>query len=232
MLIDHITAIFVPRHTIPLFHLSLFEYELDVTWYVVGRAIGRIAFPIFAFLIVEGFFHTKNRVKYLTRLIIFALISEIPYDYAFWAFPNQEFMFYRQNIFFTLAIGLMTIMIYDSLKSRWGHNHMWMTTLGVITIIGGTGLNYLVRGDYCELGYGVLLILAFYLAYRNKKMQMILFILLVGFFRGGVEFMAILAAPFIFLYNGERGPNKLKYGFYLFYPLHLLILMGIYQYFH
>ncbi|ABX43724.1 TraX family protein [Lachnoclostridium phytofermentans] len=232
MLIDHFTTIFVPRYTTPLFHITLSSYELDVTWYVVGRSIGRIAFPIFAFLIVEGFFHTRNRMKYLLRLLLFAVISEIPYDYAFWGFPNMnlKLLLYKQNVFFTLAIGLLTIIIYDYIKNRMHSNTMWMTLFGVLTIIGGTGLLILVQADYSEYGYGVLLIVGFYLAYGNRNLRMLLFILLVGFFRGGIEFMAILAAPFLYYYNGERGTKRFKYAFYTFYPLHLVILQGIYQF--
>lgn len=233
MLIDHFTAIFIPRNTTPLFHITLLNYELDVTWYIIGRAIGRIAFPIFAFLIVEGFFHTRDRMKYLLRLLLFAAISEIPFDYAFWGFPNTNLtiLLFRQNIFFTLAIGLLTIMIYDSIKNRMLGRTMWMTLLGVLTIVGGTGLLYLIQADYYEYGYGVLLIVGFYLAYGNRKLRLLLFILLVGFFRGGVEFMAILATPFLYYYNGESGTKRFKYAFYIFYPLHLVILQGIYQLF-
>jgi hypothetical protein len=232
MLIDHFTTIFVPRDTAPLFHITLISYELDVTWFVIGRSIGRIAFPIFAFLIVEGFFHTRDRMKYLNRLLLFAVISEIPFDYAFWGFPNMNLslLLFRQNIFFTLAIGLLTIMIYDYIRNRMlGKNTTLMTILGVLTIVGGTGLLYLIRSEYYQLGYGVLLIVGFYLAYGNRKLRMILFILLVGFLRGDIEFMAILAAPFLYYYNGERGPKQFKYAFYIFYPLHLVILQGIYQ---
>lgn len=232
MLIDHFTAIFVPRHTTPLFQIALPNYELDVTWYVVGRAIGRIAFPIFAFLIVEGFFHTRNRMKYLLRLLLFAVISEIPYDYAFWGFPNTnlKLLFYKQNIFFTLAIGLLTIMIYDRIKTRMSGKTSWMTLPGVLTIVGGSVLLFLVQADYYEFGYGVLLIVGFYLAYGNRKLRKLLFIILVGFFRGGVEFMAILAAPFLYYYNGKPGTKRFQYAFYFFYPLHLVILQGIYQF--
>lgn len=231
MLIDHFTAIFIPRNTTPLFYISLSGFELDVTWYIIGRAIGRIAFPIFAFLIVEGFFHTRDRRKYLLRLLLFAVISEIPFDYAFWGFPNTNLtiLLFRQNIFFTLAIGLLTVMIYDSIKSRMLGKTMWMTLLGVLTIVGGTGLLYLIRGDYFDFGYGVLLIIGFYLAYGNRKLCMLLFILLVGFFQGGVGLMSILAAPLLYYYNGESGTKRFKYAFYVFYPLHLVILQGIYQ---
>lgn len=231
MLIDHFTTIFVPRNTTPLFHVTLLNYNLDVTWYTIGRIIGRISFPIFAFLIVEGFFHTRNRMKYLRRLLLFAIISEIPYDYAFWGFPNTNLsiLLFRQNVFFTLAIGLLTIMIYDNIKNRMLGNTMWMTILGVLTIVGGTGLLYLIRSDYFDLGYGVLLIVGFYLAYGNRNLRLLLFILLVGFLRGDVEFLAILAAPFLYYYNGERGTKRFQYAFYIFYPLHLIILQGIYQ---
>lgn len=227
MLIDHITAIFIPQNTGLLFHLSLFGFEKDITWYVIGRVIGRISFPIFAFLIVEGFFHTKNLKKYIARLAIFAVISEIPYDFAFWDFPNTAFMFFRQNIMLTLLLGLLTITFLDAIHRNFMDQPIFMNVFMTAVVVAGALTLVFLNGSYQELGYGVLLIVLFYMFHGRKKPMIIAFILLVGFMRGDIEFMAILAAPILYCYNGEKG-RSVKYLFYWFYPVHLVVLQGIY----
>ncbi len=233
MLIDHITVLFVPEDYGYLFHLDIGSYERDITLYVIGRVIGRIAFPLFAFLIVQGFFHTRNVKKYMLRLAIFALISEIPYDFAMWGFPDPKFIFFRQNIFFTLLLGLIAITCLDWIQKNYknkiqggmnSQNARFFTNLySSIVIIAASVSLILINGSYLEYGYGVLVIIGFYFGYRSKWVTLIIFILLTGFLCGDIQFMAILAAPFIHLYNGEKGPSY-KYAFYLFYPIHLVVL--------
>ena len=94
MLIDHIGAVLFPEN-------------------LVLRYIGRISFPIFCFLLAEGFYHTKNVKKYMMRLAVFAVLSEIPYDLAF---RNTYIEFTRQNVFFTLLIGV--VMMYAIVRTN------------------------------------------------------------------------------------------------------------------
>ena len=225
MLIDHITALFVSPTSDPLFHLTFGDYGIDVTWYVIGRSIGRIAFPIFAFLIAEGYFYTKDLKKYILRLSVFAVLSEIPYYYALCFDPVTGLSVDRRNIMFTLLLGLLAIAVLDTIHQRF-MNQMLKNLMSVATIIGFSFLLIFIKGSYLEFGYGVLLMIGFYFGHYSKKTTLLLFILLVGFLRGGIEFMAILAAPFIYFYNGKKGPS-LKYAFYAFYPVHLLVLYGI-----
>jgi hypothetical protein len=223
MLIDHLTYFFVPEDSGFLFQITIGGRPKDFLW-VLGRAIGRIAFPIFAFLIVEGFYHTKNIKKYVLRLSIFAVIAELPYYWAFW-FPaditNENV---RRNIMFTLLLGLLVVILLDNIyKAYYFTNPFFMNIFMTVVIVAG-GLSLIfMRGSYQEWGYGVILMVGFYLAHRSKKWNLILFILIVGFLRPDLEFMAILAAPILYFYNGEKGRN-VKYFFYIFYPAHLVIL--------
>ena len=210
MLIDHLTSLFVT----------------DSTLYLIGRGIGRIAFPIFCFLIVEGYFHTRNVKKYLMRLGIFALISEYPFDYAFWYVTYMRNHFSSQNVFFTLFIGLLTITIYDYLAKKYKDQPFVFNTLAVITIVTGGGIAVLLKTDYSFLG--ILVILVFYLFHWNKKRMLFAYFLLAGFLFSGLQFLAIFAIPILWFYNGEKGPS-MKYGFYVFYPLHLLVIGYIYR---
>lgn len=205
MLLDHIGAILYP----------------DL---IILRIIGRIAFPLFAFLIVEGYFHTKNINKYLIRLGIFALISEIPFDRAF---KGAWLEFSYQNVFFTLFIGLFAIYVYDKTKSK-------NNTLAVIYLIGFMILSIFIQSDYDVFG-----ILTIFGLYKFRKQGTLVaswlfivngaMVLLATNYYGQftlqsmTQIFAVGSLPIILLYNGKKGFN-IKYLFYLFYPAHLLFL--------
>lgn len=209
MLIDHMGAILFPEAQ-------------------VMRIIGRLAFPIFAYFIGEGFFKTKDVKKYQWRLLIFAIISQLPFYLAF----NHKFYL---NIFFTLFLGLYAIKSYD--KS------------GDIGVIWGIGiLAQVLNTDYGI--YGVFTIYFFY-KYREDfktlvKKQVFLNVIFVAVMfsigalsalsRGGniswvlmnslgllMQSISLLSLFLIKRYNGERG-RSMKYLFYTFYPAHLIIL--------
>ena len=204
MTIDHIGYIFIPHGT---------------TQYMIFRGIGRIAFPIFCFLIVEGFHHTKSPLNYLIRLLMFALISEIPFDLAF---SNTLINWQFQNVFFTLAIGLSCLFCLEEIKiKRW---------FGIF-LFALFGISFLINCDY-GVG-GVLLICMFYFTKEFKDrfwMQLILSGLIFYIFFGTSELPGLIAIFLIGLYNGKRGYNKAQWLFYLYYPLHLLILFVIATY--
>lgn len=196
MAIDHYGAIFAPN-------VEIYRY------------IGRIAFPIFCFLLVEGFIHTKDIKKYGQRLIIFALISEIPFDLAFYG----QIGFQHQNIFFTLYIGL--VMIHHLEKS-----HDSMKKLSIISI--AMIFAFILAVDYNIIG--IMYIAFFYFTkdmVRLKRLPLIALLLsLVNLpYRSMGQQFSLLALPLLYFYNGQLGPsNKLiKWSFYIFYPLHLAV---------
>ncbi|MEI5995203.1 TraX family protein [Candidatus Enterococcus mansonii] len=179
--------------------------------------IGRLAFPIFCFLLVEGFLHTSNTIKYGFRLAIFALISEIPYDLAF---SQKLFDFEQQNVFFTLFIGLLVIMGLEKLTIFSVKNLL----LAIMMISFGILFAESLHTDYGGW-VGVLLIVALYLLrhFPISKCLVGALIVLQNSFFGPVAFVPI------YFYNGKRG-RQWKYFFYCFYPLHLLILVAIQNY--
>ena len=207
MLIDHVTYCFVPADTI---------------WHWVGRGIGRISFPLFCYLIVEGYYYTKSLKKYIARLGILALLSEIPYDLVFSrSYYDPE----RQNAVFTLLMGLVTIALIDVIKKKFYPFNLTMYTVltSVVLITFGMGAQ-LLGTDYGM--YGVLVIVfMFYLRGRKPLLCICYFAGTLACFRlvSLFEIVSVIAFIIIFGYNGEKGPDDKKL-YYLFYPCHLIIL--------
>lgn len=179
---------------------------------IVYRIIGRLAFPIYCFLLVEGYAHTSNVRKYALRLLIFAFISEIPFDLAFF----NEIGFKDQNIFFTLFIGLAAIYLLDNKKYN-----------DKLIIISALILATLLRTDYEYIG--IVYILSFYKT-RNmpakKRMLTVAFIMfIINLSTGLLQQFSVFSLLLIYNYNNEQGiKNKwVQIGFYAAYPVHLFI---------
>ncbi len=207
------------------------------------RYIGRLAFPIYCFLIAEGYAHTKNAPKYLMRLGMFALISELPYNLAF---SGELFNFSGCNVFVTLFFGLFALMLFDAVLSFDGLPVVASYLLALVPVAAIARVADTLGSDYGK--YGVLLIFIFHLFRNNRTAAILVFalstilkynILLIPdadsirlFTVGGytwyfvetTQFYCLLAAVFIALYNGERGFRGGKWLFYAFYPTHLLVL--------
>jgi hypothetical protein len=197
--------------------------------YLPMRAVGRIAFPIYCFLLTEGFRHTRSRERYLGRLLFFALLSEAPFDQAFF---SGWFDRYNQSVMLTLAIGLVVLWAMESaepLMNRLFDGHPPRITVfaaQVVPVWMGFLAGELLSTDYG--GGGVLLIVLFYLL---RDWPLTLAVVLVPFLYvcyHWLEVFGVLALIPIYLYNGKPGrrlPGLVgKYGFYLYYPLHLLVL--------
>lgn len=200
--------------------------------------IGRIAFPLFCFQLVIGYKHTSNIKKYLTRLLLFGLISQIPFSLFIYSFTGT---FDSLNIFFTLLLGLLAILALDKLSNKW---------LAIITDVIIILLADFIKVDYGW--FGVCLILCIFIFYNDKHYEkdnqnnflhkfknnilftlaffILCFIKYCVYFGIAISYIVwaeILGTffPIIFmlLYNGKKGPS-LKYFFYAFYPIHLLLL--------
>ena len=207
MLIDHVNkALMYPLLT----ENGFLRYVSDVF-----DILGRVAFPIFMFFLVEGFFKTRNRFKYLLNLIAFGIISEIPFDLfqsAVLFQPNSN------NVIFTLALALVMIWVIDELKVPKSYiipPVLWFP-VSIIIVITTCLLSMIWGLDY---EYHGILIAYFFYIFRNNQILSII---------GG--YLSIVKTPWALLgfgltlaYNGERGKQN-KILNYLFYPVHLLIL--------
>lgn len=173
--------------------------------------LGRIAFPIFAFMVVEGFFKTKSQWKYLRNLLIFAVISEIPYD----MFQSAEFVnTWSQNILWGLALGLFTIMAIDKLKAYIKKRPLWIFVSLLLVALSSLG-SMLISSDYEY--YAIIIIYLYYIFYDKRLLASGLGYLVII-----KEIYAILGFATVLLYNGEKGKQNKIFN-YLFYPVHLLI---------
>jgi len=225
MLIDHIGAALLEVGLLPKIANAVLagnslEYVISDYhfWYrfdAILRAIGRLAFPIFCFLLIEGFLHTKNVKKYALRLGLFALISEIPFDLAF---NNSVFELTYQNVFFTLFIGLIVLCgikyFEATLPAQWKPLRYLVAVTGMIAA-------HFLQTDYSA--FGILLIVLLY-EFRNSRNWQCIAGVIITLFQSHTAPLAFL---FIYFYNGERGKHLPKYFFYAFYPAHLLVLVFV-----
>lgn len=189
------------------------------------RCVGRLAFPLFAFMAVEGYLHTRSLKKYLLRLLMLAVISEIPFDLLV---SGSVFDPMHQNVIWTIILGLCCIRAFENISA----DRKMM--LSAVVIIASLAAAIIARVDYSSAG--VLTLLAFY-AFRGntvrcRLMQLLSLAFINLLLLGGIEFafpyqaLAVLSLPIIWLYDGSQGPHNgfIKAANYLFYPAHMLIL--------
>ncbi len=219
MLVDHLWATVIPGNG----------------WLT---CIGRIAFPIFAFLLVEGYFHTHDLKKYALRLLLWALISEIPFNLVM---GSTLFYPFHQNVLWTLLIGLLLIHVNELAKNTGKWPLRVLACIGTVALALPLGLGTMV--DYYS--YGIWMVMVFYFFHGRRWWDFLGQFLLLAYinlelFAGysyeihlfGTTFLfaqqgfALLALIPIWLYRGKQGPHSkaLQYTYYAFYPVHLLIL--------
>ena len=226
MLADHIGAVLLEQIIYYRGSLEWIPMVMTSQWgdavfllYRVLRCVGRIAFPIYCFLLVEGFLHTRDWRKYWLRMAVFALVSEIPFRLAVWHTWSGR----SSSVYVELAIGLMVL---RGLKQSEGYGGL-RRAAGITAVIGsGCLAAVLLRADY-DID-GILIISLFYLLRQKRTVQV-----LSGAFLTFLESLymcygaGILSAVPLLFYNGRKGQARWKYGFYWFYPLHLIVLFFI-----
>lgn len=225
--------------------LAMLFMLLDHSWATIisgnlwMTCVGRLAFPIFAFLITEGYAHTRDWKIYAKRLFWFGVISEIPFNLMIFSSPIFPF---HQNVMFTLFLGLLAI-------------HYWETALTESTGMGQGKrllqcLLCILLGGVLALDYGIMGVTTVLMFWVSRNLpyrwvfQLVGMVMLNVFAMGGLEIpitlgswqwgfpvqgFAVLALGLIWLYNGEKGHTTkgLRYAAYAFYPVHMLVLYGL-----
>ncbi|MEG1426661.1 MAG: TraX family protein [Oscillospiraceae bacterium] len=215
MVFDHVGAVFFP----------------EVEWI---RMVGRISFPLFAFLLVQGFVKTRSRPKYMVRLAVFALLSEVPYDLLF---SRTYLNWHSQSIMLELFCGFCMLQFVESAIQK--KNPAWL--LGAAAMAGAAQFLSASYGLY-----GMALLLAFYLFRHYRGADALALLGLTYLFYGVTNFgvsvgdyhfmllskntlqlFAMAASVPLVFYNGKKGRHSMKWLFYFVYPLHLLLLWVI-----
>lgn len=222
----------------------------------VLRMVGRLAFPLFVFLICNGFLHTSNRSRYAMRLGLFALISQIPYC----LFCGYENYLQRGNVFVSLLLAMLCLWAMDAMRKHGKLRFFcWLPPLVLFACyhIGWLNSDYGIRGVLLILVFffverrtlqgKLLTILGMFLVFNYPFLMKLGLSLLKGLGSGGwnlpsmsrwnlVQNCSLAAGLLMFAYNGEKGklgrhPKLVQYGFYWFYPVHQLVLWAIGRFF-
>lgn len=222
MLCDHIGFMLIQNGMLyaqnPLYWNLALETEEGRRLYFISnilRTIGRLAFPVFAFLVSEGAIHTKNIRKYILRLLVFAFLSEIPFDLA-----TREVIFYPQyqNVLFTFALSAMAIAVLKRVHKL--HPAVKFLIISVFCFAG-----FLIKSDYGAMG--VLMVLVLYITREDLKIKLIAGVLLAAAESISYACASALSFVLIYFYNGRRGNFPMKYFFYIAYPAHLLLFWAM-----
>ena len=246
MLIDHVAAVLIWRVYAASYSITgsmqisdkladkiivwvAENQELVAVVYEWMRYIGRMAFPIYCLLLVEGFLHTSNVKKYALRLLAFAFISEVPFDLAI---AGQVWRYSYNNVYFTLLLGLITIWAIsyvEKLYEFWVEKQ-WEPILGKI-LVGTVGIVIVaITGGIADMvlftdyGFGgVVAILLLYLFRRQRVLAYLISVLALTIITSDTEILALFMLYPVLSYDGTRG-KQMKYAYYIFYPAHLLVL--------
>lgn len=205
MLIDHVGAVFYPRE-------------------LLLRVIGRLAFPIYCFLMAEGVYYTRNPKKYALRLFVGLLLSEIPFDIGLFGGITSE----HQSVMFTLLIGFVAIELIEMAENQ---------LLKLIVAGAAFALAQVLDTDYGGFGVALIVLLS---QSRGQKWLQAIVIAVVSYMMNSfklpvfgyyipIEMFAVLAMVPIAFYDGKKSTSSawIQTGFYLFYPVHLAVIMAV-----
>ena len=255
MFLDHIGAGILENWILYHYNGDAAVYQKVLAADTVLRCVGRVSFLLYCWLLVQGFLHTGNRIRYAARLLLFAVISELPFDYLFF----NGFTWEHQNVFWTLLIALITLILIEYLEhledflipekktDQLRYHPLFSVFLKAFTVTAviATGMlvAHFLRTDYSWKG--VMLVSALYLTRQDRKIQSVLpsTLFLAAYFLEYIllgweplaalsdifnsKWTVYLASLLIWRCNGKKTMKSGKYFFYFFYPAHILLLLFV-----
>lgn len=228
MVIDHLVYIFLENRAPGNGRMPVYTMEHGMLLAWIGGAIGRSAMPIFCFLIAEGYCHTRSKARYLLRMLLFAAISQPP----FYLMGYYTDMTWRDlNVMVTFVYALIVLWMVDKVFLQYwnggGREPRQLAWRVPVTVGAVAGICYLSDAvTPCDYSWaGILAVLAFYL-FRQQRMVAIMLAYIILVLCSELELYCVPGLILIWLYNGQRGPQR-KYLFYCFYPVHILVLLGL-----
>ena len=226
MLIDHVAAGLI------LYWINQQIYTDDVARvykvYWAMRYIGRMAFPLYCFMLVEGFMHTSNLKKYVLRILAIAVVSEFPFDYGL-KFMRLDLK--HNNVMWELALGLFVLYLMNTVLHRTNYlisNDINRRLVMVAIMFAGMLIAHFAHLDYSQGGIACISVM--YFLYGQTKEQRITSFaagaLMLALMCGEIEVWSFVMLIPIFFYEGHRGRDSkfLRIFFYSFYPVHLTII--------
>lgn len=241
MLLDHIGHLLVGYG---IFENPGYSRQVLQLWwyiYIALRCVGRIAFPIYACMLVEGFFNTRNKWRYGKRLALFAVLSEVPFDLMMPS-TGSVVNWSMQSVMVTFLLGFLMMQAMEKIEIWFAGlqeknpagNMNWLSGMGcrmllqMAVVLVFCLVSYLLGTDYMYIG--IMLIAIFYWFHQEPLKRCAVGFLWMSVMMETWYFVPFLLLSFvlIYYYNGARGKWKGKYFFYLFYPVHMLVLAAIY----
>ena len=203
-------------HTAKCFSLN------SISFFILSDLIGRITFPVFCMLLAEGFFHTRSRFRYILRVLLLALLSEIPFDLAL---HHKLWDWSAQNTCFSLVLGLVMFSVLELIRSDPQRDYRLSSILQIAAVLLFAAAAFLLHTDYQANGIAALAV--FYYGFagdRGTTAAAACLCLNIYQFHNAGAFLSVLPLSF---YNGQRGKLSRfgQYAFYLFDPLHLMLLV-------
>lgn len=224
MFLDHFAFIIIQGGKLYGYDPALYQNAIKLPeaqkWlilYKILRMIGRISFPLYSFLIVEGFRKSSNVFKYIIRILTLAIVSEIPFDLMIFNKLGVE-CFQVQNVLWTFFVALIMLSTIKLISN-------WPAPLSVFPAVIAAIITFFIRSDYWL--EGIILTYIFYMFRHDLNMKCLL-ALIVTFAMTYTKYhgAGALSIFFIYFYDGTKGYLDLKRIHYLFYPLHILVLYG------
>lgn len=223
MLIDHVGYVLIKNGKLYGYNVALYENAISLPsakpWlmlYSLCRMVGRVSFPIYALLIVEGFRKTSNLFKYFIRILLLAIVSEIPFDLMIFNNCFTRDCLELQNVLFTYLVGLLMLVVVRALNSISGFLSVIPATFAIIAC-------YFLKTDYWL--EGILLIYVFYMLRFDLNVKCLI-ALVITFIMSIERYFGFgaLSILFIYFYDEQKGYLNLHRIHYIFYPLHMLVL--------